>query len=584
MNILFSFQHIKTSLQATLQRFPLVLFVSLIATACAFTLILADEPSAFAKHFSLTVFLALPLSLAGSLLTEQLVSEKKKVLILCGSLIVLVAHYISLATKYFDVEHSLYSTHYGIWLLIIILFIMVVPFLKKESSSLVFWKYNKKMIYGFLIAGIYTGLLYGGLMIALVSVDALFNTSLLDGDVALLLWFGLLGVFGVTFFLSRFPQNAQLEMDAPYPKELKILTHYILAPLLGIYFLILYTYTAKILTLWEWPRGVVSSMILGFSAFGILLYAMLAPLVAESLLLQKIRRIFFILLIPQIFILFMAIWMRVSEYGVTESRYVLIVLGLWLLGMALYFLFSTTKHIRIIPLSLCVLALLTSFGPWGMFAVSEASQVKRLERIFESKGVIVDGKFDINKKVIFTEDENANVVSIERYLEKRHDLKKVEVWFSEKELAVLRSSECVSYSESLCALFDSSYAQYSQEEMISIYTENSNSAVVVSGYDYYIENPYSLNEINTDMYAFNFDEKTFLYTVTKNGTVVASIPLQTFFNSLFEQYRNGKKDFAPEELMSVYENESIKIKIHFYSITYQPNNFYTNESILFTLI
>jgi len=150
-------------------------------------------------------------------------------------------------------------------------------------------------------------------MIALVSIDALFKTNILDGKVAPLLWFGILGIVSVPFFLSRYPEGELLEEGFVYPKELKIITHYILIPLLAIYFLILYVYTAKIITLWQWPSGVVSSMILGFSAFGILLYAILHPLIAVKDTLQKISRLFFVLLIPQVGVLFIAIWMRLAE-------------------------------------------------------------------------------------------------------------------------------------------------------------------------------------------------------------------------------------------------------------------------------
>src|SRR5665647_3558162 len=66
-------------------------------------------------------------------------------------------------------------------------------------------------------------------------------------------------------------------------------------------------------------------------------------------------RFFYFALFPLIILLFLAVKRRISDYGITEQRYFILVLALWLLFIAIYFLFSKSKNIKLIPVSLCIL-------------------------------------------------------------------------------------------------------------------------------------------------------------------------------------------------------------------------------------
>ena len=67
----------------------------------------------------------------------------------------------------------------------------------------------------------------------------------------------------------------------------------------------------------------------------------------------------------------------------TEQRYFLLALAWWLLFITVYFLVSRKKDIRLVPLSLCILAFLSVWGPWGAFSVSLNSQRGRLKALLE---------------------------------------------------------------------------------------------------------------------------------------------------------------------------------------------------------
>ena len=45
----------------------------------------------------------------------------------------------------------------------------------------------------------------------------------------------------------------------------------------------------------------------------------------------------------------LAIWKRVDQYGITERRYFLIVLSLWLAGIAVYYTVRRSRSIAVIP-------------------------------------------------------------------------------------------------------------------------------------------------------------------------------------------------------------------------------------------
>jgi hypothetical protein len=85
---------------------------------------------------------------------------------------------------------------------------------------------------------------------------------------------------------------------------------------------------------------------------------------------------------PLILLLFIAIIRRILDYGITENRYFVLVMALWILGNTLYLLLSKKKLTKVLPISLFVLAILISFGPWGAFSTSKKSQVHQFKKVF----------------------------------------------------------------------------------------------------------------------------------------------------------------------------------------------------------
>lgn len=87
-----------------------------------------------------------------------------------------------------------------------------------------------------------------------------------------------------------------------------------------------------------------------------------------------------------------AIYLRINQYSITMNRYFVVAFGLWLAGISLYYIFSRTKNLITIPLSLTLIALIISIGPWSVFSVSYNCQYTRLVTNLTEANILQDGK------------------------------------------------------------------------------------------------------------------------------------------------------------------------------------------------
>jgi len=292
------------------------------------------------------------------------------------------------AALYFVLKPSLYKADiYRIGMLALAFHLLVAfaPFINKGTVN-GFWQYNKSLFLRFLTSALYAAVLFAGLAIALVAIDGLFSVKI-GWQTYMRLFAVVTAGFTTIFFLAGIPTNfEELDKEESYPKGLKIFTQYVLIPLMTIYLLILLVYEAKIIINWELPKGLVSTLILGYAVFGILSLLLIHPIKEKegNGWIKLFSRFFYIMMIPLVVLLLLAVWKRVGNYGITESRYILVILAAWLSLITIYFLFSKRQSIKVIPVSLCILALLATYGPQSAFSVSKFSQVSRLKRLMAS--------------------------------------------------------------------------------------------------------------------------------------------------------------------------------------------------------
>lgn len=280
-------------------------------------------------------------------------------------------------------------------------------FLNKEKE-LSFWNYNKSLFVSLFLTGVFTGILTLGILLAIAAVDNLFNFNL--DDIIYPQTFFFFAIFGSSFIFLLFNKKGlkNLEKDEPYPQILEFFTQFVLIPLLIVYLIILYFYSAKILISWELPRGWVSYLILAYSVVGILALLLVYPLKEKSAKswVKVFSKLFYYTLFPLLILLFIAINTRILEYGYTEPRYFVLLLAIWLTTVVFYFIFIKKASIKFIPISLFLFGAFALVFPYfNAFSVAKRSQKHELESILENHQLLKNGQIDFNKKV------NSNIVN-----------------------------------------------------------------------------------------------------------------------------------------------------------------------------
>ena len=542
------------------RRFPMALTCAILSAALLIYLV--DENADFKDNVHLfyalqTLWLGMVAYLGLSVFSQRYTMRTTTVIMLNMAVAALMVYYFYAQPEFYTVKSV---SRFIILLIAAHLGVSFAPFLVNTEVN-GFWQYNKSLLIRFLTSAIYSAVFYIGLSIALLAIKELFNIDF--GEKIYLYLFITVGVILTTwFFLAGVPSRViALEQVRDYPKGLRIFTQYVLLPLVVIYLIILYFYEAKILFTLVWPRGIVSYLILGFSTLGMLALLLVWPLRddAEHTWIRTFTKRFFLAVFPLIILLIMAIGRRVMEYGVTENRYFLIVLSLWLFIVAIYFLFSLRKNIKFVPLSLFFAVMLSGFGPWNAFQVSSLSQHNRLEKIFQENKILVNGKAVKPKKQIKRADEK-EISSIVNYMIDVHGVESIQDLFSQ-DLSVVtkeKKGEYTNKTDQVLALLGmESNLAYAAMEPASKenheYSCTRSDGKLVSGFDYSIPvNIYPVNDsyddngfIDSISYDIKYSEKQFAIIITIDKENVDTILLEKTFMNLKSQY--GSNDSSVDQ-------------------------------------
>jgi hypothetical protein len=304
-----------------------------------------------------------------------------------------------------------------------------------------FWQFNRILFLRFITSVQFGVVLFLGIAAAIGATNFLFNFNF-EWDTYAVLWVWIVGIFTTIIFLANVPIDIRsLDDDQSYPKGLKVFTQYVLIPLSTVYVIILLAYEIKILIAWNLPKGLVSNLILGYAVFGILSLLLVYPIreQAENKWIKTFARSFYFLLIPLLFLLFVAVGARVFKYGITEFRYFLILLACWLLFISVYFLLFKKQNIKLIPISLCILTLLAVYGPQSAFSVSMYSQRRIIIKFFEKNNAFKNGKLiPVDSTKISEKDGSRAVVNLEYFIS-HYDLAPLQPYFNKDLTAVADS-------------------------------------------------------------------------------------------------------------------------------------------------
>ncbi|RXJ87782.1 DUF4153 domain-containing protein, partial [Arcobacter sp. CECT 8985] len=195
-----------------------------------------------------------------------------------------------------------------------------------------------------------------------------------------------------------------------------------------VYTIILYIYFAKITILQELPKGNLAFIICLFFTIVIVVKSLLIGLKKHNKLTNFILKFSTYFSIIPIIFLSISIYTRISEYGITPSRYVLIACAIWFIYLLIYELIKKQFNIKNAVISLFILSIFSSITPFNAHNVSIYSQINRLKNIF------IKNDMYINKKVIPAKNElpkqqRVEITSLLNYLENsrkgKEELKKI---------------------------------------------------------------------------------------------------------------------------------------------------------------
>lgn len=309
--------------------------------------------------------------------------------------------------------------------------VFLAPFFCKGKAN-AFWQFAIAIIVRFFQALVYFGILYLGIILLIESVNYLFKLNLGSeyyGDA----WFVITGIFASVYGLAGVPANYKsLDQTTAYPKFLRVLTEYFLVPLVSLYLIVLYAYSAKILFTLTWPLGGVASWIMGFSAVGVLTYFFIYSIKEKFLgYVEFYKKWFFVFLLPLLVVLGLSIGIRIQAYAVTQDRYFVVAFGVWALILAAFYLISRSKNLKFMAASLFVILLITMYGPQSVFELPKTTQMARLQKILIQDGILIDGKVVKINNAKLSQDDGYAIDSIMTYIASSYGVEVFQPWFNQ---------------------------------------------------------------------------------------------------------------------------------------------------------
>ncbi|MDH5424976.1 MAG: DUF4153 domain-containing protein [Gammaproteobacteria bacterium] len=513
------------AIKAACARFPFSISVSLLGLSVSWLQIhrVIDFDSQQSKIFYSFIFFATVALASFKLWVESEDWPVKKYM--AGSVLLLPLIYFYTVALLNTTEFAALS----FVLLAVLLSLLFSPYLRRKSNNDSVWFFNYQTAVAVFYATLAAIVLGGGLSLILASTEYLFEAKIpgkIYSDVWLLAWMGLFPVYVLANISKEFDFD---ESSCHFPKGISFIANYILVPLMFVYLAILYAYFFKIIIQWELPKGNLGWMISGFGATGIVTKLLMYPVVNKGTrLLRWFERYFYYALIVPLMVLFVAIGMRISDYGVTEHRYGVVMLGLWFAIVSLSVIVLKDRfHIKYIPMLLAVLAFVSAYGPWSAASVSLNSQLKRFDYLLEKNSLLLNGQVIKSAHEVGFDDRKsmssvADYLTANEWRSKKLKSRLIQL-FERGDNEKLSVTKILS-ADDVMAMLNVDYVnrwQRRNEEEPAYFTYNRTASfndllLDVSGYEFAAQNGFHLYNNRKAKHVFKVPAKAGLKTMTVN--------------------------------------------------------------------
>ena len=451
-----------------------------------------------------------------------------------------------------------YNIYYFTLIPISIVLFLLIPILKKKENK---EKYLQSVFSNFVITGIFVAVLWIGIEIILTTVNYLFfnsGDSLFFRLTTYSFWF-ITEVFGVSLFLSLLKKPDDNLENYEFPFIFNLLIKFVIIPLIIIYTGVLYIYMMKILISMHLPKGLISHLVLWYTAFSVAVMILITPFTQKDKFFENFKKYFPYFSIPLIFASLFAVFQRTYQYGITENRYYVLISIFWLLFCMI--LYIRKMNITGIFISLITCLVISVYTPLSAKNVSNFSQSQRLKRMLVKYGALKDGKISkITQKL--NNSEGSQIYTTIQYISDNSTIAKLnfknekgEVYSTlgdlEKGLDVKESWKDYYYRSD-------DEGNYEERKVITYKVKNIENSEIISdiaGYDnlIYYRNVYNDDSINqeneSEKYKIILKNKTITIN-RKDGTELAKINYEDAVKQIAFKLRTVK---LPDTNDTVYE-------------------------------
>lgn len=514
-----------------------------------------------------------------------------------------------------NIDNIVYFILTLVW---IISYLFIAPYVKilfnEKNKQEVYYSYFYKISVVFLTSYILWLVLFGLWSIAILVTFKLFDiTSTIDTEKIYWDWAIIsLSIIAPVYALINLPKQDTFEKDDFIQNAFfSFLVKYIATPFIYVYFIILYAYSLKVLLNFStWPKWEVSWMVIWFSSFGYLIYIFSYIFEETNKFIKFYRKVFPFVVIPQLFMLFYAIYLRIAQYDITINRYFVVVFGIWLVVISLYFVFSKAKKLSFIPLILTIFTIIISVWPWWVYKLPESRQLIVLKNNLIKSWILKNGEIyplknyeDISQdlsKSIYSEIEYLckfnNCESIKKILPKQYEIveKKHNEDLARNKIEKSRYNDISSW-EIISGITEQIKVKWYYEKIDDLKTEILNFSIDpekwifpmdLMWYNTLIRIWYDFEKVDTRYNHWIINIASWTIDIVNDWKIIDRIPTKDITDKLFQTYKITKKlnlekidlTFDIKNYKIIFENISIKNPLYIWksSNTY----YYANGYIL----